>query len=168
MKESLQTSEWIFFILIVALLTVVFTVSKITSCRSLELLDQKRRREEVQIAIAVSGCVKRPGTYKIVQGQPLSELLYKARPKPLADLSQLDLNGSLEEPCSIHVQQLEMVEVRVEGCVKENLSLEVAAGSRISDLKGRIELSADADKGFLRRRRILKNHEVLVVPKKRN
>jgi hypothetical protein len=162
-KESLQTSEWIFFITICALVATVFTISKFTSYRSLDLLDQRRRREEVQIKIEIGGHVKCPGSYQIVKGQPLSEVLFKAKPKPLADLSVLDLSKSLDEPCSIHIKALEKVAVQVAGCVKEIIFLELPAGSRICDLKGHIELSSEADRGFLRRRRILKDREVIVV-----
>ena len=164
MEKSLQKSEWVFLVAIIALIVILFSVSKFTSYRSLELLDQRRKKEEIQIEVEISGHVKRPGRYQISRGQSLNEILSKARPKALADLTMFDRDKSLDESCSIHIQPLKIVKIRVEGCVKENISLEMPAGSRICHLKGQIELSSDADRSFLRRRRILKEGEILVIP----
>jgi hypothetical protein len=58
------------------------------------------------------------------------------------------------------------VSVWVCGAVKEAGEITLPAGSRISDLKGKVTLSEEADKSFFRRRRKLKNGEAIEVPKK--
>jgi hypothetical protein len=47
----------------------------------------------------------------------------------------------------------------------ENKSLALPAGSRICDLSGLIIPSADADLHFFKRRRLLKNQDVIEVPR---
>lgn len=57
------------------------------------------------------------------------------------------------------------VRVTVRGAA-ESIELVLPKGSRISDLKEKISLSAEADKTFFRRKRKLKDGEVIEVPKK--
>ncbi|OGN64853.1 MAG: hypothetical protein A3E80_01870 [Chlamydiae bacterium RIFCSPHIGHO2_12_FULL_49_9] len=59
-----------------------------------------------------------------------------------------------------------VVTVIVRGAVEEPLEVALPKGARISDLKSKVALKKDADKAFFKRRRLLKNGEIVLVPKK--
>lgn len=172
---SLSTSEWILSMSLFGFLLSLLIISKITSFRDLDRIKEIRpAKAAIEIlSVEISGCVQKPGVYQLLKGTTLRLALRKARPKPFADLSRvLELNSScylevdtiLEESCRIEIGALEEVRIQVEGFVRETLSLVLPAGSRICDLKNRVELTPEADQTFLRRRRMLKDGEVVKVP----
>lgn len=162
---SLGRSEWIFFVVILALIATVFTIAKLTSIRSLERLQKWEKKEApIEVWIELAGHVKRPGKYKLRPGAPLSVAIRKAGLKPFADLSGVD--GALIPEKSLHVEipKAKTIRVRITGHVKEILDLEVEAGCRISDLKKKIEVAPNADPKFFRKRRMLRDGEVVEIP----
>ncbi len=162
---SLQKSEWIFFVVILALISTVFTISKLTSARSLERLQKWEKKEPLpEVWIELAGHVKRPGKYKLRPGECLGAALRKAGLKPFADLSGIDIALLPDRCMRFDIPEARTIHIRVEGCVKEILELEVDRGSRISDLKGKIEVTADADPKFFRKRRKLREGELVEIP----
>lgn len=163
--SSLQRSEWVFFITILATIAILFTFAKASSSNGLERLRKWERVEPIpEVWIQITGHVKHPGSWKLLPGANLGGILRKAVPKPFADLSKIDPLFVPNEDMSIEIFPAKTIRVRVCGCVKENIELEVEPGFRISDLKGKIELASDADPKFLRKRRMLQNEEVIKIP----
>ena len=166
--NHLTRTEWVFGLSLLFLLGSFFVIAKTTSFRSLEHL---QLREELQtiplIAVEVSGSIQKPGVFQVPQGSTIRTLVRKARLKPTADCSGIDLDHAFEESGSLFIPALEKIIVEVQGCVEENVSLEMPAGSRISDLKGHVNLTPDADPAFFRRRKMLKNNEIIQIPPKK-
>jgi len=162
---SLQRSEWVFFFTLLALIVVSISVAKLSSYRNLELLQAwESEAQKNPVWVEISGHVRHPGRYKLESGKPLATAIRKAGPKPFADLSGIDQRRMLTEDFTLEIHPLEKIKVEVVGCVKEKVELELLPGSAISDLKGKIELTPDADRGFLRKKRKLKNGEVVAIP----
>ena len=164
-SPSLHKAEWVLFLAMVLLILSSLVIAKKTSFRSL----QKLRAEECSfpkqiLSIEVLGCVQRPGVYKVPQGVAVRSVLRKARPKPFADLQAIFLDRILDESCSIYLPVLEKISIAVSGAVKENILIVLPAGSRFSDLKGKVVLSEDADITIFKQRRLLKNGESVVIP----
>jgi len=168
-SKSLTNSEWFFGFALLIVLATFFLIAKKTSFRDLERLSQSKQALPVPlIAVDVSGCVKKPGTISVAQGATVRYVLRKARVEPLADLSNIDLDRPLDASCSLYIPALEKILVDVQGCVEERGTIELPAGSRICDLKKHLKLSNRADLTFFRRRKILKNNEIVRIPPKNN
>ena len=149
------------------ILSTFFLIAKNTSFRNLERLNQIKQPLLVpSITVDVSGSVKKPGKIDVPQGSTIRTVLRKARLQSMADLTNIDWDQALESSCTLHVPALEKIVVVVKGSVEENVSIELPSGSRICDLKSRLKLSADADRAFFKRRKVLKNNEIIQVPSK--
>lgn len=120
---------------------------------------------ECHIDIGIIGEVSRPGVYSVVPGTRIGDLIKKSRPKRYADLSFIDLDSPAVVACELIVPQLKELTVQIEGAVAEPLTLTMPIGSRISDLKSKIQSEKDADLGFFKRRRLLKNREIITIPR---
>ncbi len=72
----------------------------------------------------------------------------------------LSTQSSQSEECSAEIR------IFINGAVEKPIELIVPTGTRICDLKSKVLFTADVDKSFLKRRRKLKNREILTVPKK--
>jgi hypothetical protein len=165
---SLQISEWILFFSFVCIILSLFLVSKVTSARSLDSLraaEKPLRLPVEMLSVEIRGSVQKPGIYSVPKGTTARIALRKARPKPFADLRSLALDQILEEATSFDLPALKEIHVEVRGCVVENRTLTLPVGSRISDLKGKLDLTPEANKAFFKRQRLLKEGEIIEVPK---
>jgi hypothetical protein len=143
----------------------IVVISKKTSFRSLDWPEEPIPSE--MITIDIGGCVKKEGAVQLQQGSTVRTALRKAGLKPLSDLSKLNLDQVLETSGPLFVPSLDCIVVKVQGCVEENVSLTLPVGSRICDLQSRLALSPNADLAFFKRRRTLKNNELIEVPSRK-
>ncbi len=147
----------------------MYFIARQTSFRDLERLQESQGAVPVEmVEVEISGCVRKSGRYQIPAGSSVLPALRKARPLPFADMTNISLDEPISVPIRIEIPRLEKIIVFVEGCVETSVRLELPAGSRVCDLKGRIELAQGADLQYLKRRRLLKNQERVVVPRRRD
>ena len=158
----MQKTEWIFLTAILMLISTFYFISKQTSYRHLNHIETPKPISKIQVEI--TGCVRREGTFEVPQGTLLCEILRKAGLKPLSDTSTIDLDQPIDTSLQIHIPELQQIEVRVEGCVAKKVLLNLPIGSRICDLKEIVLTTPEADLAFFKRKRRLKNHEVVCVP----
>ena len=116
----------------------------------------------VIVDVTIEGCVAKPGVYSVHIGTPLSEVLRKANPKPLADLKEIAPGARVTAPLSLRIEQITELTICLEGAVVAPGPFKVPPGTRICDLKK--YKSIDADPTFFRKRRRLKEGEVVVIP----
>jgi hypothetical protein len=64
------------------------------------------------------------------------------------------------------VEELKELKIIVRGAVVDPGVIVMPLGARICDLKSKVVLGDEADKTFFKRRRLLKNGEIIEVPKK--
>jgi hypothetical protein len=63
------------------------------------------------------------------------------------------------------IPELEFISVRIDGAVVNPLDMQLPRGTRLFELRGKIQLTKEADERFMKRRRLLKNGEIIHVPK---
>lgn len=165
MKKSLYSSEWILVLSLLAIMASLVLIAQVNASRALSTLALDDAKE-ADVLVTVEGAVGKPGEYLVPSGTTVEQALRKAKPKPWANLQSLPLTKIIEEPLHIAVEELTEITVFVRGAVTEPLELTLPAQARVSDLKSKVSLSKDADKTFFRRKRMLKNREIIEVPKK--
>lgn len=163
-QRSVRSSELLLVGSFIVLLAALFLVAQ---CRS-SLMHAQLQVHSDQIikpvVVAISGAVLKPGDYKVPQGTSIQDVIKKSRPKQFADLSGFEHAQSVQKNMTIFVAELSTIHVHVQGAVLEEMELDLPIGTRLCDLKSKIHLSKDSDRNFLRRRRLLKNGEVILIP----
>jgi len=164
-QKSLPFSEWSLVGSLLIIMASLVLIAKINTHRaSTHLLSTEIGPEKVLVTI--DGAVTKPGQYLLAVGTSVEKALRKAKPTKLANTKILPLRTLIEEPMHLHVEELKEITVFVRGEVLEPLEITLPLHARISDLKGKVQLTKKSDKSFFRRRKLLKNGEILVVPKK--
>ena len=161
MKSSLRLAEWLLSFSVLLVLLCLFVIAKISSCRS-----RGDSLPPIQTAeISILGHVGKPGVYSVDIGTPLLEAFVKARPKSFADLS-IYVGRNVERSEVFAISRLDVLSVHVNGACLPG-TFQVPAGARLSDLKGMLTLSSDADLSFFKKRRLLKDQENIKIPLKK-
>lgn len=164
MKKTLETSEWVLSLSLIVLLASLFILSKLHTHRKLSLLATVQTAEAESVEISIIGEVAKPGAYLIEKGGRLGDAVKKSRPKRFADLGRIDLDSPACRSQAIEIPRLKEVAIWVKGAVIAPVELRLPAGSRISDLKDKIALAPNADRKFLKRKRLLKPGETIAIP----
>ncbi len=169
MKKSLEASEWILSFSLILILASLFTITRfhehrkknqLTACASQALSPVE------PVEIVISGEVAHPCAFSALPGTRLGDLIKKSRPKRFADLTGIDLDSPVEKAMELLIPRLAEISVRIEGAVAVPIELRLPPGSRICDLKTKIECGGNANLQFFKKRRLLKNGEIVHVPKK--
>jgi hypothetical protein len=171
MRQSMIASEWVLIGSIALILGSFWLVAQYhrafgRSPERYSVLSLAVESPASSVTVAISGAVKRPGEYVVSQGTTLQQVLRKALPMASADLSSLPLQKFLETSQAIEVPELREIRIFVEGAVLRPVELLLPAGSRIFDLRGKIDLSSEADRKFLKRKKLLRHGDRIQVPVK--
>jgi SLBB domain-containing protein len=166
LKKSLEASEWILSLSLILILASLFTITRFHEHRKKNKLIACASVAVRPVEIAISGEVAHPGVFSALPGTRIGDLVKKSCPKRFADLTGIDLDSPVEKALELAIPRLSELSVRIEGAVTAPIELKVPAGSRICDLKPKIECSGDANLQFFKKRRLLKNGEIIYVPKK--
>lgn len=164
MQKSLQSSEWILVSSLLILLASLVIITRFHEHRKAAQLKLLAQTVEKPISISIEGAVSKPGIYSVPPGTRLGDVLKKSRPKRFANLRPIDLEQPVEADIALQISELTCIRVRVAGAISNPVELEVPAGTRLSDLKSKIQCTPLADGDFLKSRRLLKDGEVVEVP----
>lgn len=116
-----------------------------------------------EIEVIIEGAVAHPGVHLLMRGSVLKDLLSKAEPLPEADLSRLKPERKLRPGQTIRVPQRAMITVHVEGAVKKEGPIRLPKGSRLCDLADNISFTEGANLKPLKKKRRLRDGEVIIV-----
>ncbi len=163
MKSSLPSSEWVLVGSLLLVMISLVLIAKVNAHRACSILEQTGPTE---VLVGVDGAVVKPGEYEVPVGTTIGSVLRKARPKANANLKIIPLNQPIEVATRLMVQELTEITVSVRGAVVEEKEIVLPVGSRICDLKSKVLCTAEADRRFFRRKKLLKDGQVLEVPKK--
>lgn len=163
MKKS---PEWSLVTSLFLIICSIVLIAKVNAFKSRSIVTDEDLRVE-DVSVYISGAVKKPGSYKVSPGTPLEVVIKKARPLICADLKKLPLTQLVDGTVTIVVEEMKEILVSVRGEVLKVAEYTLPVGARISDLKSKVTLTKDADKRFLSRRKLLKNGDVIEVPKKK-
>jgi protein involved in polysaccharide export with SLBB domain len=167
-KNSLLNSEWILVSSLLLILASLVVLAKINTYRAAILVETHKLEPVEAVAVTIEGAVARPGTYQIIPGTLMSQVLKKARPSHLADLTRFSANQRIKNPIHIQIEPLREITIYLEGEVTGSCEIHLPPESRLCDLKSKIEFTSLADQAFIqslgKKRRRLKNGEILFVP----
>lgn len=156
----LRTSEWLLTCSLLLILISLFAIAKIQSSR----FDGVPEMKTELVSVSVLGHVEKPGVYNVEVGALLSDVVKKSKPRRDADLR--GIAGRVEISQSVNVVELGSLKISLEGAVVVPGFLEVPLGSRVCDLKNLVALKDDVDKAFFKKRRLLRDGEVIKIPSK--
>lgn len=158
MKRSF---EWRVTSVLIAIMISLVVISKFniykTNCYSCD----SRKISDEKIAVEISGAVAKPGVYEVRMGSPIKKILAKARPKPNANLRDIDLEAPVNASTTLEIQSLETIKVRIYFEKEFLQELEIAHSTRLSELKSKIQLPKGANLTTFKSRRLLKDGEVI-------
>jgi hypothetical protein len=157
-NTSLRLAEWLVVFSVLLILIAFSLVAKIQAFRARIPLVHER----AQVEVTILGHVSKPGCYAVEWGSSLSEVLVKANPKLYANVQELPCHEQMVKNCTYTVEKLEALTVFVEGAC-ESAELRVLVGSRVCDLRGLIQFHPNADLSLFKKKRYLKNKEIIKI-----
>ena len=163
--KSLPSSEWLLVASLLAVMGSLLLIARVNAHRAASSVNLVEWKQE-EILVTISGAVSKPGEHKVLPGTTVAEVLRKARPKSWAKLGTLPLDEVIESPLQLHVEELSEIKIFVKGAIAEPVEITVPAKSRICDLKSKLSFTSETDLRFFRRKRRLKEGEIIEVPKK--
>lgn len=119
-----------------------------------------------EIAVFIEGEVEHPGHYRIKRGSTIHDLILLAIPSPDADLSHIKLENKLRKSHVVKIPS-KYVTVYLEGAVIVPGPVKLLKGARLQDLISMVQFQEGADIEKLRRKRRLKDKEVITVSAER-
>ena len=147
--------------LCISLLAIVFTTCFVS-------LYQSNRYEKAfpvkKIHVWIQGEVKKPGQYEFVEGSPLKELLFLAKPLKYALIDEGMLNRILKDEDCIEIERRAAIQCKIHGAVAQPDVYFLPIGTRICDLKKIVVLQKNADKKFFKSKRLISNNESIKIP----
>ncbi len=164
-QQSLSSSEWTLLAIFLFLIGSLIFIAKVNVQRASDLIAQVVE-PPLEFLVVIDGAVRKPGEYMVPVGTCVSAVLRKAHPLPYADLRSIDPEEIITATKRMTIQELQEIRVHVDGAIVEPLELILPVGSRISDLKSKIGFTKDTDRAFFRRRKLLRDGDKVVVPKK--
>lgn len=152
---SLPLRERLFVITLLFCLIFLFVLS---------LVSDSSAPFSATITLHISGAVDRPGSYQFAEDATLADLDKKVSMHPEANLK--GLKNKLREwiRAEIVIAEKGYKVVYLSGAVQQCSAVILKEDACIKDLKDTGLLSEEVDKKFLKRKRLLKNQEEVIVP----
>ena len=117
--------------------------------------------------MTIKGAITHSGIHELKRGARLKDLLALAVPASDADLKKLKVNSKLRDGQVIKVPTLEWITVHLKGAIEQEGPLKVLKGTKMEDLIEQVAFLPEADRAKLKKKRLLKNDEVIQVALKK-
>ncbi len=166
--STLKVYEWLAIsslIIILGIMALIACFFKSPSQLSDKLLPAFQPLSKIEVA--VKGHVDKPGIYTVLPHTTVKDMLALAEVRPNADLRRWRLERPIKRSCDINVKQRSMIQVHLKGAVKSPGPLLIPKGSRLEDLISLADLSENANRDSLRRKRKLHPDEIIIVPEEK-
>lgn len=148
---------------VIALCGLLFGIFAVTAWNNPQITHAPQPEET--ITVKVRGAVAKPGIYTVPVKASMPALLALADPLPHGALSDdLKITKNLAGERILSIPRQDHLDVYLSGAIAEENWYSLPKNSKICDISNHIPLSSDADSKFLKRRRLLKNGEHLVIP----
>ena len=163
-KPILAPHEWL---ALMAIITFMMTLTGISLYFSQNISSVKTGQPHYlspqEIEVKVEGAVQNPGIIKLKPSSTRLEAIELAKPLPTADLRKTKTAGKVRNGQTIKVVEKEMITITVTGVLET--TVQVPKGTRLQELANHITLPPDADAAKLRKKRLLKDGEEVIVPR---
>lgn len=163
--SSLKVHEW---------LAVAFVIGTIFGLACLTSFYGKKEPSRPNLAllekangfdVVLKGAVAYPGIYRFSSEITMKDLLILAGVRESADLRRFKPESVVKKTRIINVPERVMITVHLHGAIKSNCSLTIPKGSKVEDLIAIGKFSDQADLSVLKKKRRLKDSEVIFIPK---
>lgn len=114
--------------------------------------------------VLIKGAVTHPGIYHINSETKMKEVLALAGVRSDADLRRFNLDAIVKKGRVINVPLRAMITVHLKGAVKTDQTVTLPKGSKFEELLNVGDFTADADLNALKKKRRLKEGEIILVP----
>lgn len=152
---SLPLRERLFVVTLLFCLIFLFVLS---------LISDSSAPFSENITLHISGAVEKPGSYQFTEGATLTDLDKKVFMHPEANLKGLKNKLRDLTRGTIVIAEKGYKVVYLSGAVKQSGPVILQEDACVKDLKDTGLLAEEADKKFLKRKRLLKNQEEVIVP----
>lgn len=167
-QERLNSQEWIVVLSLILLMSVITYITHRPRIISPQYHSKPHDLISNKICVHIKGAVENPSVYIVEKGSTIGEVLSEARLLPNADLSHMLLEKKLKDGQLIKVPKKETISIYLEGAVKYPGEMIIPKGTVLEELLTLVELAEDADTSKLRRKKKLKNGEIIKVFRKKN
>ena len=166
--KSLKSSEWLLVGSLLVLMASLLLLSRLHEHRAASQLKFFADKMEKLVTVTISGAVLNPGKFATSPEALLRDVIKKSKPKFFANLRPFGFEESVEQDRVIEIAELTMIQVYVSGAIIKPVEMEVPITTRLCDLKSKIQLTKNADQKFMKRRRVLRDGDKIIVPEKIN
>lgn len=164
MKQKLLPAEWLVVAFVIIVMTILSAVALFSDRRASNLsLENPHHLTAQDIEVFIDGAVELAGAFTFKKGATLQELLSLAKPLPQADLKKLKIKSKLRNGQRIQVPVKKMITVILDGAVEQPGPYKIPKGSRWEDLHQLISLHPKADLSSLKKRKLLKDQDIVYV-----
>lgn len=116
--------------------------------------------------VIVKGAVEYPGIYHLHSDMKIKDLLAIAGVSLNADLRRFKVETLVKKGRVINVPAMVMLKVHLRGAVNGDQVVTIPKGSKLEDLIHFVNFPPDADLSVLKKKRRLKDDELIVIPSK--
>ncbi len=164
MEQKLPPGEWLVIVAVVAVMALLTVVAFVSDRHMTDHnLDSPHHLISQEIDVFVEGAVEHPGAFTVKRGAVVQDVLDRAKLRPEANLSKLKMTAKLRNGQRVRVPAKEMITIILEGAVVHPGPHRVFKGMRWDQLSEVVELAADADVKFLKKKKRLKDQDVVHV-----
>lgn len=157
-SSGLQLHEFVVCVFFVAILLTISTLSFIEKSK-------KVSHEKVSFEVTVVGAIKEEKKVICLEGATVADILSSISLTEKADLEKLIYEKLLQPDQYVIIPTKNALSVVVKGAVDKEGLLLLPEKTRINELPKFISLKESADrKFFLRKRRLLKEGETIIIP----
>lgn len=165
-RPHLSVHEWM------AVVAIIIFLGTLTICIVLApqqetgqvMMAEPHFIADQKVEVIIQGAVEHPGVYTLTRGMLVSDLLEQAIPLAEADVKRVKLDKKLRTGQVIKVPEIKMITIQLTGAVQPPHSLRVPKGTRVQDLLEKVKFQEEADLSKLRKKRLLKDGEIIHVP----
>lgn len=119
------------------------------------------------VEILVLGAVKYPGIYILPNHPTLEDVLTIAQADKDVNARQYILNKLVSRGRIIKVSKKEYYTIKVQGAVKEPVTLTLPKGTLLNELSSLVELEG-GDEAYLNKKRKIRPNEIIKIPSKKD
>lgn len=166
MENKLPVHEWLIVVLLIAVLASIISITSFKSRFSSSSTQSVHYILSPTIQVHVEGAVQRPGVFTLNRGSRLQDVLELAGPLPEANIKSLKRNKVLQDGQVVTISPKKMITIFLEGLVESPGPVEVLEGTQVQDLLQQITFLPQADLKALKKKRQLKDQEMIYVTSK--
>lgn len=162
-KPRLFIYEWAAILCILGFFAMICTLTQ-GSYRLAGQMSPDNEIHQETISIKIEGAVENPGIFFVSRKSTVEEALRLAKPTQFADLKKIVPGAAVKSGQRIKVPSIPLITVHIKGEVDSAGFHQMRKGTRLCDLPALLQFPESVDLSKFKKKRALKNGEVIEVP----